>query len=90
MLGPMKFSLLLSCSYSLVLHSPESHVINKSRVSASSCVEREQNMAAISFESVSCPKMFILKVDLTKKTTEMSFSASKHSSMVNSFSLALW
>jgi len=46
-------------------------VIDKFRVSASSCAEGEQNMAAILFESVSCPKMFVLKVDLTKKTTEM-------------------
>ena len=69
-LGPMKFSLLLSCSYSFVSHSPESRVIDKFRVSASACAEGEQNMAVL-FEIISCPKMFVLKVDLTMKTTEM-------------------
>jgi len=60
-------------------------VIDKFRVSASVCAEGEQNMTA-----VLCGKQNSVcfeSTDLTMKTTEMYFSASKHSSVVNSL---LW
>ena len=39
----MKFTLLSSCLDSYIKHSPESHVINKFRVSAS-CVKEKRNI----------------------------------------------